>query len=62
MAGAASHPALEEGGVRGKGTRKSEVLLGEHAVHALGQGFGVGGRPWHSGPQDELTACRWWEV
>lgn len=53
---------LEEGGVRGKGTCKSEVLLGEHTVHALWQGFGVGRRPRHSGPQDELPAYRRWEV
>ena len=53
---------LEKGGVWGKGTRESEVLLGEYAVHTLWQGLGVGSRPRHSGPQDQLPACRWWEV
>lgn len=53
---------LEEGGVWGKGTCKSEVLLGEHTVHALWQGFGVGRRPRHGCPQNELPAYRRWEV
>lgn len=57
-----SSSPLEEGGVWGKGTCKSEVLLGKHAVHALWQGFGVGRRPRHSGPQDKLPAYRRWEV
>lgn len=57
-----SSSPLEEGGVWGKGTCKSEVLLGEHAVHALWQGIGVGRRPWHSGPQNKLPAYRRWEV
>lgn len=54
--------SLEEGGIGGKGTCESEVFFSEHTVHALWQGFGVGCRPWHSGPQDELPACRRWEV
>lgn len=53
---------LEEGGIRWKGTCKSELLFGENTVHALWQSSGIRGRPWHRGAQNQFPASRWWEV
>ena len=52
----------EEGGVGGEGPRQSEVLPHEHAEQPLGQGLGVGRRPWDARPQQDLPARRGREV
>lgn len=45
-----------------KGTCKSKVFLGQHAVHALGQRLGVRGRPGDGCAQNHLATRGWWEI